>query len=259
LRELPVNPLLAAYALTDIFIDKTNRGVVPAPARNHQYAQAYRIFSKLCSSGGLKVQTDVPTINDNANGNINNITRFFQAAKGELTPKVMAYNTQKEVEAAVELADKRFADTVGKGFAYEFSEEDLTELQSSINRMRQILLTTAVFDGHSKGALLNRLEALQRELNRRMASLDAFFLFGVDFNAAMQRLKLTTKGFHEITTETKGAVDDLYEIARKICLIAAFAFNTAQKLPTSTQLPLHLPPPAIEIKVEPAQEEDGRT
>src|ERR1017187_4850734 len=175
-KDLDSNPSVAAYHLARHFVSK-HQSVNPSK-RNGCFVEAFHIFMFFCTDNGIaRLLPKLPEIGDNSETNINSIVGFFQQTIAVLTPAMVARNTQTEVEAAIELAKKRYAEISATTFAYEISEQDYDQLQSLIDKMRGLLHNSALFDEVGRSALLRRLEALQRELNRRMVSFDAFILF----------------------------------------------------------------------------------
>ena len=89
----------------------------------------------------------------------------------------------------------RFAAKLGKGFAYEFSEDDFKKVQTSINELRDLISDSKIIEDNHKQRLLRRLERLQGELQKKMADLDRFWGFVGDAGVVIGKFGKNAKPF----------------------------------------------------------------
>ena len=69
----------------------------------------------------------------------------------------------------------RFEVLLGKAFAYTLTEADLSRIQTLVNELRDLIVTSERFQEDHKRRVLDRLEGLQQELHRRISNLDRFY------------------------------------------------------------------------------------
>jgi len=107
---------------------------------------------------------------------------------------------------------------------YEFSEGDLARIQVIINELRDTISESEIFDANHKERLLKKLEALQRELHKKVSSLDAFWGLIGEAGVALGKFG----------KDAKPVVDRIKEMAQIVWRTQA----RAEELPSGTTLPL---------------------
>jgi len=123
----------------------------------------------------------------------------------------------KEFEVSLfEEAKEKFATKLGAGFVYEFSEGDLSKVQTSINELRDLISDSEIIEDNHKQRLLKRLERLQSELHKKMSDLDRLWGFFGEAGVILGKLGKDAKPFTDrildiikITTNTQARAEEL--------------------------------------------------
>lgn len=118
----------------------------------------------------------------------------------------------------------RLVQRLSGGFYYEFSEGDLSKIQSLINELREKISASTDFDPNHRQRLLKRLEAIQREIHKKVADMDRLWGLVGDAGVAMGK-------FGE---NAKPIVDRIKEIAEIVWRTQA----RAEELPSGSSFPL---------------------
>lgn len=113
--------------------------------------------------------------------------------------------------------------SLSKGFSYEFTQGDLDRIQALINETRDWLTASDIFTAEHKDRILKRLESLQRELHKKMSSLDKFWALMGDAGVALGKFGV----------DAKPLVDRIGEILK----IAGTSQSRAEELPSNSPLP----------------------
>ena len=120
-------------------------------------------------------------------------------------------------------ARERYANLLGQRHHYEFSDGDLDEIQTKLNDLRATVVNASGFSDDHRKRLLDRVEAVQRELHKRMSSLDTFWglmMDGVIAEAAMA-----------------DAAKPIFDRIKDIVEIAWRSMTRAEELPSGTPFP----------------------
>lgn len=137
----------------------------------------------------------------------------------------MAESISAEIELnRIEEMRGRFRAELGAGFFYEFSQGDLERVQHLINTLRsEIALCEGLEDDHRE-RLMGRLEKLQKELHKKVSSLDRFWGLIGDGGVVLGKLG----------KDAKPLVDRIREIAEIVWQTQA----RTEELPSGTLPPL---------------------
>lgn len=146
----------------------------------------------------------------------NNMQRFIQNSLGDF----VGQSSAKKLEAL----KKSFGITLANGFAYEFTDGDLSRIQDLINELRDLLASDSALDEGHKRRLLKRLEELQKELHKKVSDLSHFYSLMGDFGIATGKLGKNAKPFTDRIGELLG--------------IAWKAQARAEQLPSSAENPM---------------------
>ena len=167
----------------------------------------------------------------------NNVPRGQRAAAIRDTLSEVLKSLEKlGLQAHREQLASRFRIGLGVKFAYEFSQGDLERIQSLLNDLRSLVSASEKFKPEHQQRVLARLEALQKELHKKVSDLDRFW--GLVGDAGVMLAKLGN--------DAKPIVDRVREIADIV-------WNTqgrAEELPSTARPP--------QIGYEPPNE-DGPT
>ena len=173
----------------------------------------------MVDGGILDFQGDIPRPED---GKIHRAvsTNFIGAVQAQieaLKRRESAISFQREVE-------NRFKQVIKNGFGYDFSEADVSRVQTLINELRTLLTADSSLDDDHKRRLLLRLEKLQKELHKRVSDLSNFYNLMGDAGVALGKLG----------KDAKPLVDRITEILQ----IGWKAQARAEKLPSSADNPM---------------------
>jgi len=222
-RSLPENPVLGGIVLIDKFLSTGNvtssySALVEAYTCVLTYLRLHGLFDKVVSAEmrqGENLKDRDP------------ILRWLQQARGNLAAK-----------CENELADygaRSYGSFFDRQAPYEFVESDLTRVQQLITELRELIAKTNELEEGHKERLLMRLEALQREMHRRMSSLDRCWGFIIEAGLVLGQ-------FGE---NVKPLTDRIVEMAK----VFRRAQVSSEVFPTGRQLP-----PAVSGALEGAEE-----
>jgi hypothetical protein len=114
--------------------------------------------------------------------------------------------------------------SLGSGFSYEFSQGDLSKIQSLINELREQIAASNHFEHEHQQRLLRRLEKIQSELHKKVSDLDRFWGLIGDAGVVLGKFG----------KDAKPLVDRIKEIAE----IVWQTQSRAEELPSGTPIPL---------------------
>lgn len=146
----------------------------------------------------------------------NNMQRFLQNSLADF----IGQSSAKKLEAL----KKSFGISLANGFAYEFTDGDLSRIQKLIDELRGLLAEDSGLDDGHKRRLLMRLEELQKELHKKVSSLNHFYSLMGDFGVAVGKLGKDAKPFTDRIGELLG--------------FAWKAQARAEQLPSSAENPM---------------------
>lgn len=198
---LPDNFLDAAVSVFEKILEVDNfaarespggvRGVFPA---SMQIRETRALILELAKSKGAPEKLSVP---------LQKLQRAAQTV-GELEAALATLHTciKDFIKQQKESADlDRFSKLLGNAFHYEFSDADVKRMQKLINDLRTMLSESSQFDKGHKQRLLARLEALQKEIHRRVSNLDRFYGLVGDAGVLLGKFGHDSKPFVERISE----------------------------------------------------------
>lgn len=102
--------------------------------------------------------------------------------KHDSIKSIMMFCNYVLADLEAKISDSNFIDSLDKyrgkfaiSFNYKFTDGDLTKIQTLINELRTLIVESELFDPKHKERLLDKLERLQKELYKKMSSLDKFW------------------------------------------------------------------------------------
>lgn len=119
---------------------------------------------------------------------------------------------------------KKFAGIVTKTFSYEFTDGDVSRIQTLINELRQLITDNTELEDQHKRRLLKRLEKLQSEMHKKMSDLDHFYGLTVEGSVMLKK----------VGGNLKPIVDRISEITK----ITWATQSRAEDLPSGSEPPL---------------------
>lgn len=215
LDNLPNDPYEAARSIVNMFLAKDNK-ILPNEKMKHydEYVEGFAAFEALIQAFGLPFLP--PELRKSQDINYGIIRAFFENTRKKLD----------ELERNEKLAQARdkFRTRFGAVFVYQFTDGDLYKIQKLINELRELINESELFDAKHKERLQNRLEGLQKELHKKMSSLDKLWGLIGDAGVALGKFG----------KDAKPLVDRIREIA----MITWRTQARAEELPSATPLPL---------------------
>jgi hypothetical protein len=186
------------------------------------YLEAFGLFKALSDSYALEYK--FPRLGSGKIENVNRIRRFFYDTKRSLD--------EHFTKLTVEKYKNKFSISLGRTFAYEFSEGDLARVQSLINDLRERISNSKLFQDDHRTRLLKRLERLQFELHKKVSDLDRFWgligdagvvlrKFGEDAKPIFDRIRELTWIIWLTQTRAEGLPSD--------CAPSAFTTSTCRR------------------------------
>lgn len=155
-------------------------------------------------------------LSDNAENNVANIIQRFNEWKNIIRGRFSAKNYDDHLG--------KFEAAFGTGIFYELSDDDISEIQEHINKLRSLISETEFLDEDHRRRLLRRLEILQAELHKRVSDFDHYYGMAVETYVL---LKKYGEGMSQICNEFK-------EILR----IVFRSHSEREQLPAGEELPL---------------------
>ncbi|MCG8403577.1 MAG: hypothetical protein MI923_00120 [Phycisphaerales bacterium] len=105
-------------------------------------------------------------------------------------------------------------------FYYEFSDSELSRIQTLLNELREAISTTSELEDQHRSRLLKRLEKLQSELHKKVPDVDRYWAFVGDAGAALRKLgndaEPLVKRIHEIVKIIWGVQADALRLPRSM-------------------------------------------
>lgn len=216
LKNLPDDINSAGKILCDLLINKhrTYSTVHQRLGFYQGYVNAFAIFEAILMSKNYPFKS--PIFTDSKDKNINAIYNFFSAMSEEFEKKITA-NT-------IDAAREKYRIIYDAKFSYKFSDGDLKRIQDLILELKENITNSEVLDINHKKRLYEKLEGLEKELHKKMESLDK--LYGLIGDAG-------------VVLEKYGK--DARPIADRIREIAQITWQTqarSEELPTGIELQL---------------------
>jgi len=215
LEGLPSNPKKALRKMCSQYIYYYNSTVNNLNDDTYEnYLTDYAAIEAFLGVCGIHIDSVILT--DKRESNIKLLLEYVQQVYRE-TGQVFQDDT-------LEQARDKFRSRFGVGFFYEFSEGDLGRIQTLVNELRDLIQHSEVFDANHKERLLKKLESMQKELHKKMPSLEKLWGFIGDAGVALGKFGSDAKPF----------VDRIREILQITWRTQA----RSEELPSATPLPL---------------------
>lgn len=220
LKNLPEDVNSAGEILCGLFFEKNKSfATVTEQLINYEnYVEAFAILEALMISNNFPF--DPPIFTDDIKENIKIIMTFFSIQSDKFNKNL--------TKGAIEIAREKYRIKFDAEFSYQFSDVDLNRIQELINQLRENIRDSKIFDENHRERLLNKLEKLQKELHKKMSSLDK--LWGLIGDAGIV--------FGKFGNDVKPLVDRILEIAN----IAWQTQARSEELPSGTNMPLLFAP-----------------
>lgn len=215
LKGLPSDPEKAAYAMCERFQEVDVEISPEHEIENYDsYVEAFAALEAYLELVGISFPS--PAFTTDRASNIKAIRDFFNTLFNQLDRKM--------VNLALASSRDKFRTKFGTVFLYEFSDGDLKRIQVLINELRDLIVASELFDANHKERILKKLEVLQRELHKKISSVDKLWGLIGEGGVALGKFGKDAKPF----------VDRISEIAQITWRTQA----RAEELPSGTTLPL---------------------
>lgn len=212
---LPEDTNLAAKILCEKYLEFDSGNLTPYKNELFlEYMYSFLALEAFVSS--REIDFKLPELKGEKNHQIDVIRGCFVSFFSEIKHKIEADN--------IEQTRERYKNILQKGFVYKFTDGDLERIQKLINELRDLISSSELFDAKHKFRLLDKLENLQRNLHKKVSSLDKFWGLVGDAGVAIGKFGKDAKPF----------VERMREIAEIVWRTQA----NAEELPSGTRIPL---------------------
>lgn len=178
--------------------------------------EAYALITAMEDAGLIQFRSVASSVEGDRNSSCAAISVFLTDVSREFEQQLSGHK--------LESLKKKFASIVSVSFAYEFTEGDVTRIQTLINELRDLMANDSALDEGHKRRLLKRLEELQKELHKKVSDLSHFYTLMGDFGVATGKLGKDAKPFTDRIGELLG--------------FAWKAQARAEELPSSAENPM---------------------
>ncbi|ALE01053.1 hypothetical protein [Pseudomonas syringae] len=178
--------------------------------------EAFALVSSIREASLIDVDVYEPELDGSMQEACQKIWLYLRSVEEQLSSQV--------AERRLQSLKQKFKVAITNGFTYEFTDGDIQRVQELINELRGELSKESRLDENHKRRLMARLEALQKELHKKVSDLDNFYGLIGAFGVAAGKLG----------TDAKPLVDRVKEIVS----IAWKSEARAEQLSSSTENPL---------------------
>jgi hypothetical protein len=179
------------------------------------YIDGYAAIESFIVVNELQEEFPIPKLSGNVGQQISVIRQYYYDVNNK-TDETIAKDL-------LESSRTRYRVHLNGVFSYHFTGDEISRIQELINELRDLLRNSESFEDKHKERLIDRLEKFQKELNRKMSSLDRFWGFIGDLGVVLGKFG----------TDVKPLVDRYKEIVE----IGWKAQAKAEELPDSTSIP----------------------
>lgn len=218
LDSLPTDAVEAGKLLCKLFYEFEESISNNSGSDNYYniYVDAFAAIQEFAIANNLLIDMVRTTLTDNENENINIIRQSIRIISERLN-SMAAKNV-------LETARNRFKTYFENSFSYKFTESDLKRIQTLINKLRDSINESPMFEGNHKTRLLLKLEKLQSELHKKMSDIDKIWsLFG-EAGVILGKFGTDAKPFIDM-------IQEIIQIGMRTQAIA-------EELPSSTTIPM---------------------
>jgi len=216
LDNLPDEPLKIIQSVSEMVLVRYS--ATPGDAHKIDdyefYIEAFGLFQAFAEAFGLNFK--YPDLTTEKLNNINSIVSYLADRKKD---------AEKEMSVLLlSNAREKYSVRFRNAFYYEFTDGDLKRIQELVNEIRNLTVSSMNFEEEHRRRILKRLEKLQRELHKKMSSVDQFWSLIGDAGVALGKLGEDAKPF----------VERIREIVDIIWRVQAMA----EQLPSGSSQPL---------------------
>jgi len=213
-NHLPDDPVEAIHKICKEFAIDPPRSTGGSKPDYSYCLESLAFLKAYTKSKGIELR-NLPTISG-ALSDRTEIMEYFSSLGADASKQITL--------SKYEQIQSRYNALFGQEFCYELSDGDLKQIQTRITELRELLVSTKELEDDHRQRLINKLEALQKELHKKMSNLDRFWGILIEGAVVMAKVGETSKPI----------VDRIREIAEIVWRAQA----RAEELPSSTTIPL---------------------
>ena len=206
INSLPDNPWLATQEIIKKFFELEkyiSSHKIPVKQSYNQYIEILSFF--LLYTEEFKIPHTILKSTGNTSSDIKKMKEIFINTNALINKKLNENLLKQSME--------KHSLMLSKGFFYEFSDNDLKEIQLLINELRDLINNSKILTTDHKNRLLKRLEKLQSELHKRTNNLDRFYGAFIDFGYTLGRFGDKAKPFFDRLEQISKIVKNVIEAA----------------------------------------------
>lgn len=216
IENIQVEPVKTAIAVCE-YANGTLRDFYEWGADEHEILmEAYALITVMAKEELIEFSTVLEGVDVHDVDSCIAISNFLSFVSTELARQQSSHKLAS--------MKKKFESLVSASFAYEFTEGDVTRIQTLLNELRQLLCDNDELEEQHKRRILKRLEKLQSEMQKKMSDLDHFY-------------GLTVEGFvmrQKVGENLMPIVDRIMELTKIIWLTQ----SRAEDLPSESETSL---------------------
>ncbi len=179
-KNLSDVPLVALFELCEEFLDRTKHYDGGKDNNHHltfgHWMTAYSAIQLFADEYALPQLEDL-TISDSTERAVTEIHETIDRLHSAITDIALQARLNKAITDARTLAQKKHADHVRSSFAYTFTDNELDTIHTQLTALAVQIEKSELFEDKHKQRILDKLDALQAEIHKRMTTLDRFWGF----------------------------------------------------------------------------------
>ncbi|MFK3604012.1 hypothetical protein A7D21_17710 [Pseudomonas sp. AP19] len=152
---------------------------VSVPNANSQgdlLLEAGLIIDSMVRNKLITTKSELPSI---VAGRPRNPLDFFHYISG-VNAELEAVVARSKAEQFQSDIEQRMNRLITGSFGYELTDGDLNEVQDLVNRLRELIVGSEELSADHRQRLLKRLEEVQRELHKKLSTLDHLYCLAIE-------------------------------------------------------------------------------
>jgi hypothetical protein len=217
LEQASEEPLAVVVEACTLYINASKKEIFSSLESESLEIVKFLFYMK--KSGALDFKADIPEI---SSGLVSKeATRDFVGKVLAEVNVILKHHKTLQLEAEI---DARFTRSIKNSFGYEFTEGDFKELQSLVNKLRDLIASCKDLDADHKRRLHKKLEQVQQELHKKVSSLDHIYALAIEASIVAGKVGENAK--------------PLFEAAKQLMGISWRTHAHSEGLPSSSEAPM---------------------
>ena len=190
LKQLPDDPATAVFALASAFQSAFHQSAQQSDENAlYGYALIYSFVKQRASHLFELARLDGPVPREN-----------MMRAISELQSRADTLLRKAKMDRIFEESEAKFLPLFGRTIVFELSDDQLANIQRLLNELRNVISAAdeSHVDADHKQRLMGKLEALQRELHKKMTTFDKFWGFVAEARSYLPRVREVTELGHAL-------------------------------------------------------------